>query len=106
MLLNGGEYNGTRILSHNTVRMMTMNQIGELKVGDGNFGLGFSIVAEEASRLFPGGPELMDGEAHFHQVLIDPKEKMMVLLYPQMWISKIEEIDKGFIPLVYQGTDD
>jgi CubicO group peptidase (beta-lactamase class C family) len=46
MLLNGGEYNGTRFLAHNTVRMMTMNQIGDLFVNLGvptenKFGLGF-----------------------------------------------------------------
>ncbi|HXB91463.1 MAG TPA: serine hydrolase domain-containing protein, partial [Puia sp.] len=28
MLLNGGEYNGVRLLARNTVRMITMNQIG------------------------------------------------------------------------------
>src|SRR4249920_2476030 len=35
MLLNEGTYNGVRILSHNTVRMMTMNQIGDLFVNLG-----------------------------------------------------------------------
>src|SRR5690606_39009188 len=46
MLLNNGEYNGARILSRNTVRMMTTNQIGQLSLGDNKFGLGFSIVTE------------------------------------------------------------
>ena len=32
MLLNNGTYNGVQILSHNTVRMMTTNQIGDLFV--------------------------------------------------------------------------
>ena len=48
MLLNGGEYNGKRILSRNTVRMMTMNQIGDLEFRGGDkFGLGFQIVTEQ-----------------------------------------------------------
>src|SRR5215471_18043788 len=48
MLLNGGEYNGVRLLARNTVRMMTTNQIGDLYVGlngvksELKFGLGFS----------------------------------------------------------------
>jgi CubicO group peptidase (beta-lactamase class C family) len=47
MLLNGGEYNGVRLLARNTVRLMTMNQIGDLSpnVGDhardNKFGFGF-----------------------------------------------------------------
>jgi CubicO group peptidase (beta-lactamase class C family) len=39
MLLNGGEYNGKRLLSPATVRMMTSNQIGELSLGLKKFGL-------------------------------------------------------------------
>src|SRR6202041_1064268 len=30
MFLNNGEYNGVRLLAHNTVRMITENQIGDL----------------------------------------------------------------------------
>ena len=58
MLLNGGEYNGVRLLARNTVRMMTMNQIGDLSVNIGDrqenkFGFGFSVVSENGSRLTP-----------------------------------------------------
>src|SRR5205085_5768440 len=40
MLLNGGKYDGKQLLSRNTVRLMTMNQIGDLSLGDDKFGLG------------------------------------------------------------------
>src|SRR5690606_29900213 len=43
MLLNDGVYDGKRILSRNAVRLMTMNQIGDLPFGDDKFGLGFSV---------------------------------------------------------------
>src|SRR5438477_874866 len=36
MLLNGGEYNGVRLLAPSTVGMMTMNQIGDLFVNIGD----------------------------------------------------------------------
>jgi CubicO group peptidase (beta-lactamase class C family) len=36
MILNGGEYNGKRFLARNTVRMMTMNQIGDIDRGEIN----------------------------------------------------------------------
>ena len=44
MLLNGGEYNGKRILSRNSIRMMTMNQIGDISRGPNKIGLGFGIT--------------------------------------------------------------
>ena len=53
MLLNGGEYNGKRLLSRNTVRIMTMNQIGDIDFGNNKFGLGFAIVTEKSSGESP-----------------------------------------------------
>ena len=53
MLLNNGEYNGKRLLGRNTVRMMTMNQIGDLSLGDDKFGLGFQVVSEKGSGRSP-----------------------------------------------------
>ena len=51
MLLNGGEYNGQRLLGRMTVNMMISNQIGADKPvyvrGDGfGFGLGFGILLD------------------------------------------------------------
>ncbi|SFW70281.1 CubicO group peptidase, beta-lactamase class C family [Sinomicrobium oceani] len=54
MLLNGGIYNGKRLLSPDTIRLMTVNQIGELGLGYGNtFGLGFEIVGKGGSAALP-----------------------------------------------------
>src|ERR1700744_3017372 len=56
MLLNGGEYNGVRLLSRDAVRLMTMNQIGDLHPNIGehaavnSFGFGFFIVSDEGSK--------------------------------------------------------
>lgn len=36
MMLNGGEYNGVRILAPRTVELMTCNQIGDLFVAKNN----------------------------------------------------------------------
>ena len=49
MLLNGGELNGTRILSPSTVKVMTSLQTGDMKAGHwpgGGFALGWNIVRE------------------------------------------------------------
>ena len=91
MLLNGGEYNGVRLLARNTVRLMTMNQIGDLSLNigdnrDNKFGFGFSIVSDSGSRLTPSQAGTYSWGGVFSTAYwVDPKENMLVLLYEQMW---------------------
>jgi len=107
MLLNGGTYNGQQILSRNSVRMMTMNQIGELSIGDSEkFGLGFGIATEKTSAKFPMQVGTFTwGGAFSTTYWVDPKEKIVALLYRQMWGSH-SEIDNLFRILVYQAISD
>lgn len=107
MLLNGGEYNGKRFLSRNTVRMMTMNQIGDLNLGDNKFGLGFAIVSEKGSSMMPHQVGTYSwGGAFSTTYWVDPKENMVVLLYRQMWGSHDDTVDQAFKVLVYQAIND
>jgi len=112
MLLNGGQYNGVRLLSHNTVRMMTMNQIGDLFVNLGvktenKFGFGFSIITENGSRLSPSQAGTYAwGGAFSTSYWVDPTEEMIVLIYRQMWGPHVADTDKAFRPLVYQAIND
>lgn len=60
MLLNEGIYNGTRILKPETIKMMTINQIGGLKAGSlfipgsaDKFGLGFEVIQPSDKRATP-----------------------------------------------------
>jgi len=107
MLLNGGEYNGKRFLSRNTVRMMTMNQIGDLNLGDNKFGLGFAIVSEKGSSMMPHQAGTYSwGGAFSTTYWVDPKENMVVLLYRQMWGSHDDSVDQAFKVLVYQAIND
>jgi CubicO group peptidase (beta-lactamase class C family) len=66
MLLNGGTLGGTRILKPETVKLMTQNHIGDLRVGlDGTttqagaqavgFGLDFAVYVDPASANLPYG---------------------------------------------------
>src|SRR5215210_3816355 len=85
MLLNGGQYNGKRLLSRNTVRMMTMNQIGNIDFGKGKFGLGFAIVTEKGSADSPSQAGTFSwGGAFSTSYWADPKEKMIVIFYRQL----------------------
>ncbi len=111
MLLNGGEYNGVRLLARNTVRLMTMNQIGDLFVGDpvanNKFGFGFSVVSENGSRFTPSQAGTYAwGGVFSTSYWVDPKEDMLVLIYRQMWGPYIANTDKAFKPLVYQAIND
>ena len=113
MVLNGGEYNGVRLLAHNTVRMMTMNQIGDLFVNlsgvktENKFGFGFSIITENGSRLTPSQAGTYAwGGVFSTSYWVDPKEDMIVLIYRQMWGPHVADTDKAFKPLVYQAIND
>lgn len=113
MLLNGGEYNGVRLLAHNTVRMMTMNQIGDLFVNLGGvktenkFGFGFSIITENGSRLTPSQAGTYSwGGVFSTSYWVDPKENMLVLIYRQIWGPHVADTDKAFKNLVYQAIND
>jgi CubicO group peptidase (beta-lactamase class C family) len=112
MLLNGGEYNGVRLLARNTVRMMTMNQIGDLSVNIGNskdnkFGFGFSIISESGSKATPSQVGTYAWGGVFSTTYwVDPKENLIVLLYEQMWGPHIADTQKLFRALVYQAIND
>lgn len=107
MLLNGGEYNGKRLLSRNTVRMMTMNQIGNIDFGDDKFGLGFAVVTEKGSARFPSQAGTFSwGGAFSTSYWADPKEKMIVILYRQLFATKHGELGDKFRVLAYQALND
>lgn len=107
MLLNNGDYNGKRILSRNSVRMMTMNQIGDIDFGKDKFGLGFAIVTEKSSADFPSQAGTFSwGGAFSTSYWADPKEKLIVLFYRQSYATTHGELGNKFRVLSYQAIND
>jgi CubicO group peptidase (beta-lactamase class C family) len=107
MLLNNGVYNGKRILSRNSVRLMTMNQIGDLSRGDDKFGLGFQIVSEKGSTRTPAQQGTYSwGGAFATSYWVDPKEKMVLLFYRQLQGGTHGDVVEKFRALVYQAIND
>ncbi len=105
MLLNGGIYNGKRILAPNTVRMMTTNQIGDLNLGNEKFGLGFSLATEKSAAKLPQSVGVFGwGGAFGTTYWVDPKEKIVAQLYTQIW-GKKHSIEENFKVLVYQALN-
>ena len=107
MMLNNGMYNGKRLLSRNTVRMMTMNQIGDLNAGADKFGLGFAVVTEKSSAAFPTQAGTYSwGGAFKTSYWVDPKEKMIVIFYRQLTNTTHGELGDKFRVLAYQALND
>lgn len=108
MLLNNGEYNGKRILARNTVRMMTVNQVGDVSISnDDKFGLGFQIVTEKSSGRTPAQVGTFGwGGAFGTSYWVDPKEKMVLLIYRQMQARTHNEVIEKFRALAYGALGD
>ncbi len=108
MLLNNGVYNGKRILSRNTIRMMTSNQIGDLALGHGNaFGLGFEVVTEKGSAFSPRSKGSYSWGGMFSSSYwIDPKEKMVAQFFLQLYPNSHGDIHEKFKVLAYQALND
>lgn len=89
MVLNGGEYNGVRLLSPKTIDLMITNHIGDLPVtlkGPGyGFGLGYSVLLDAGKTtesLTPGsfGWGGAWGTNHF----VDPVEELIGIVMIQV----------------------
>ena len=106
MMLNNGVYNGKRLLSRNTVRMMTMNQIGDINSGVNKFGLGFGITTEKGSSIIPTPQGVFDwGGAFSTTYWADPKEKVVGILFRQLWRTSHGEAANKYKVLVYQALE-
>jgi len=107
MLLNGGEFNGKRLLSRTTIRMMTSNQIGDLAFGDDKFGLGFDIATEKTASRSPISVGTFSWGGMFSSSYwIDPKEKIVAQLFLQKYPDSHGEIHEKFKSVVYQAIND
>jgi CubicO group peptidase (beta-lactamase class C family) len=107
MLRNGGIYNGRRILSKNSVDMMTQNQIGDIDRGPyEKFGLGFGIITEAGSgKLGLSAGSYLWGGAFSSTYWIDPAEQLIGQVFiNQMPITKSDIHDK-FKILLYSALE-
>ena len=108
MMLNGGELDGTRILSRKTVESMLSDHLGAIPFRPGQgFGLGFSITHDPAAAGLPGSVgEFGWGGAYHSTYWADPKEEMVVVYLTQI-IPAIGLDDQQKVrSLVYQAIVD
>ncbi len=111
MLLNGGQYNGQRILSKHTVALMTSNQIGDIPWSSPQFaldrwGLGFAITTKDGQTRLGQSEGSFEWAGIFNTFFfVDPKEKLVCLLFTQQIPFSWSLSDK-FKVAVYQALDD
>jgi len=104
MVLNGGTWDGKRVVSADSVAMMTKTQTGDLKTGftDGmSFGLGWAVARE------PKGVTAMlskgtygHGGAYGTQGWVDPEKNMIFILMIQR--AKLQNADASPVRQAFQ----
>ena len=105
MLLNNGKYNGKQLLSRNSIRLMTMNQIGDLSLGVDKFGLGFQVETERGSARSPAREGTFSwGGAFATSYWVDPKEKIVMLFYRQLQGSTHGDVVEKFRQLTFRNN--
>jgi CubicO group peptidase (beta-lactamase class C family) len=111
MILNGGEYNGTRFLSRTTVNTMLSNQTGNLmggENGDKGFGLGFAVLKPKGEeRGGQGSIGAYDWGGYFNtSYFADPKEKVIGIIMKQTQRIGNDPTSNQFRQMVFQSIDD
>ena len=111
MMLNGGELEGTRILSRKTVELMTANHTGDKGIwlaGPGyGFGLGYAIVTD----LGPAGTPRSKGSFYWSGVYgtifwVDPSEEIIGILLQQLRPYVHLNVRPDMASMTYQAVID
>jgi CubicO group peptidase (beta-lactamase class C family) len=110
MMLNGGQLDGTRLLSRKTVELMTSDHLGDVKAwtmpGHG-FGLGFAVRTAPGLYDQPGsvGEYTWSGAWGTH-FWVDPKEQLVAVWMVQVPLRQLSHYRRAFKTLVMQAVAD
>ena len=108
MMLNGGELDGTRLLSRRTIDLMTVDHTGDIDFRNGQgFGLGFSIVIDPGASGLPSSVgEYGWGGAYHSTYWVDPQEDLVVVYLTQLIPARNIDDQGKLRTLVYQSIID
>ena len=110
MMLNGGTFNGNRIISPKTVEIMTVNHLGKDISNKGEatgFGLGFSVVEDLGLRGSLGSKgEFGWGGAYHSTYWVDPTEELVVVYFTQLIPANRLDDHTKLRALIYQAIVD
>ena len=118
MLVNQGEFNGTRLIGRKTLELMTVNHLpdnqdltemsesafSETPYAGVGFGLGFSVMLDPAkSQTISDIGEYGWGGAASTVFFINPKEDMFVIFLTQLLPSSTYQVRRELRSLVYSA---
>lgn len=104
LFLNGGTFNGVRLLGRKTVELMLTDQLPHL---DNEFGLGFGLETEANDYRTPLSIGSFSwGGAFSTQYWADPKENLIGILYTNIYSNPNGFIHDKFKALTYQAIED
>jgi CubicO group peptidase (beta-lactamase class C family) len=106
MLLNGGAWNGTRILSRKSVELISQNHVQGKPDGNG-YGLGFGVNSEPIQLKELGSVSAYYwGGFYYTSFIIDPKEDMVIIFMGQLNPAGGLNLASKEITLAYQAIQD
>jgi len=108
MLRNGGELDSVRILTPETVALMTENHIGELSMGldpgtepEIRFGLGLSVKTTADQK---GGRGTFGWAGFYHTLFwIDPENDLIAIFLSQLRLPQDQDVSGDFQRAVYEA---
>lgn len=107
MIMNGGSYNGHKVLSPRTVKMMLTGQLDKTFNGTNNFGLGFEIVTDKGAAKGPRNKGSFAWGGFFGTTYwADPKEHLICLFMTQQAPNSHSDVESKFEALVYASIND
>jgi CubicO group peptidase (beta-lactamase class C family) len=105
LFVNKGEYNGVRLLSRKTVELMLTNQTQAPITTQFGLGFGLETPANDYQSIYSSG-SFSWGGAFNTTYWADPKEKLIGLIYTNMYASNTYQISDKFKVLTYQAIID
>ncbi len=107
MYLNGGVYNGQRLLSPTTIKTMMANQVGDLMNGDKYYGLAFGIVTDQGEASGGIGSEgTFDWGGYFNtQYFADPETQTIGILMKQTQGNTGDQTGWKFRQMVFSAVE-
>lgn len=105
LFLNYGQLNGTRLLSRKTVELMLTNQVGSINASPFGLGFGLETAANDHTSVVSLGSFSWGGAFNTHY-WADPKEKLIGLIFTNIYETAHWSIGEKFKVLTYQAISD
>lgn len=104
MMLNNGVFNGTRLLSRKTIELMLIDQLPELS---NEYGLAFGLeTTRNDYRSVVTSGSFSWGGAFNTQYWADPKERLIGIIFTNVYNTRYGQTGERFKVLTYQALND